>query len=295
VAVVGESGSGKSVTALSIMRLVDPPSGQTVHGQVLYRGRDLLRLRERELRRVRGCEIGMVFQDPMSSLDPSFTVGDQLVETIRLHCDVGRREARRIAVESLDAVGIADAPRRLGQYPHEFSGGMRQRVVIAIALSCNPSLLIADEPTTALDVTTQSQILELLRDITAERRMAVILITHDLGIVAGFAESVNVMYAGRIVESGDAISVFEQPQHPYTWGLLGSVSRLDRPATARLHAIPGSPPSLAHPPSGCAFHPRCAFADARSLTHVPDLRIVSGSHAVACHRAEELDLTPHAR
>lgn len=292
VAIVGESGSGKSVTALSIMRLVDPPAGRIVRGRVVLRGRDLLAMGERELRRVRGREIALVFQDPMSSLDPVFTIGDQLVETIRLHRPLGRREARRIAVESLEAVGIADAARRLDEYPHRFSGGMRQRVVIAIALSCNPSLLIADEPTTALDVTTQDQILELLAGLADERGMAVVLITHDLGVVAGFCERVNVMYAGRIVEAGSADDVFARPRHPYTWGLLGSVTRLDRPVAPRLPAIPGSPPSLVEPPPGCPFQPRCRFADDRSRAHVPLLRELTPGHLVACHRAEELALRP---
>jgi oligopeptide/dipeptide ABC transporter ATP-binding protein len=290
VALVGESGSGKSVTALSLMRLIDPPAGRIVRGSVLFRGRDLLRLSEREMRSIRGGEIGMIFQDPMSSLDPVFTVGDQLVETIRLHRPVSRREARRIALEALESVGIANAARRLKDYPHEFSGGMRQRVVIALVLSCEPSLVIADEPTTALDVTTQSQILHLLRRLTDERGTAVVLISHDLAVVAGFCDRVHVMYAGRIVEASPAEELFAKPLHPYTWGLLGSIARLDAPAAERLRAIPGAPPSVLVPPSGCPFHPRCAFADARSRHEVPELRPLLDGHDVACHRAGELDL-----
>ena len=290
VGLVGESGSGKSVTALSIMRLIDPPAGRIVSGEIRFRGRDLLRLTEPELRRLRGSEIAMVFQDPMTSLDPVFTIGDQLVETIVLHRGLGRRAARKVALESLKAVRIPQATKRLDDYPHQLSGGMRQRVVIAIALSCDPSLLIADEPTTALDVTTQAQILELLRSVASERGTAVVLITHDLGIVAGFCDRVDVMYAGRIVEGGLAEEIYDRPLHPYTWGLLGSVARLDRPRTGRLRAIRGAPPSPLTVHAGCPFHPRCDFATERSLCEVPALRRVGDDHLAACHRAGELEL-----
>jgi len=292
VGLVGESGSGKSVTALSIMRLIAPPAGRIVKGEIRFRGRDLLALPEPELHKLRGAEIAMVFQDPMTSLDPVFTIGDQLVETIVLHRSVGRRAARKIAAEALEAVRIPQAAKRLADYPHQLSGGMRQRVVIAIALSCNPSLLIADEPTTALDVTTQAQILDLLRSVANDLGTAVVLITHDLGIVAGFCDRVDVMYAGRIVEGGLAEEIYDRPLHPYTWGLLGSVARLDRARTGRLRAIRGVPPSPLTEHAGCPFHPRCDFADERSLCEVPALRPIAGGHLAACHRAGELELAP---
>ena len=290
VGLVGESGSGKSVTALSIMRLIDPPAGRIVKGAIVYRGRDLTQMPERELRKLRGGEIAMVFQDPMTSLDPVFTVGDQLVETIVLHRRVGKRAARKLAAEALDAVRIPQAAKRLDDYPHQLSGGMRQRVVLAIALSCNPSLLIADEPTTALDVTTQAQILELLGSLAGDFGTAVLLITHDLGIVAGFCERVEVMYAGRIVEGGSAADIYESPAHPYTWGLLGSVARLDRARTGRLRAIPGTPPSPLSVHAGCPFQPRCAFADERSLEETPSLQPVGAGHVAACHQAGRIRL-----
>ena len=288
--VVGESGSGKSVTALSIMRLIDPPAGQIVGGEVIFEGEDLLTLSEVEMQAVRGGRIAMIFQDPMTALNPVFTVGDQLVETVRLHRGVGQREAREIALDALRDVQIARPERRLDDYPHQFSGGMRQRLVIAIALSCQPRLLIADEPTTALDVTTQAQILELMLRLTEDRGTAVILISHDLGIVAGFCERVHEMYAGRIIEHGAADDIFEQPLHPYTAGLIGSVSRLDRPRSHRLHSIPGQPPSLAALPSGCVFHPRCPYAVERCRSEPPALRTVHDDHGAACHFAGELDL-----
>ena len=290
VGLVGESGSGKSVTALSIMRLVDPPAGRIVKGEIRFRGRDLLTLSEPELRKLRGGEIAMVFQDPMTSLDPVFTIGDQLVETIVLHRGVGRRAARKIAAEALDAVQIPQAAKRLADYPHQLSGGMRQRVVIAIALSCKPSLLIADEPTTALDVTTQAQILELLGSVASDLGTAVLLITHDLGIVAGFCERVEVMYAGRIVEGGSAEDIYDAPAHPYTWGLLGSVARLDRVRAGRLRAIPGTPPSPLTVHAGCPFHSRCEFADERSLRETPTLQAVGAGHVAACHQALRIGL-----
>jgi oligopeptide transport system ATP-binding protein len=290
VGIVGESGSGKSVTALSIMRLIDPPAGWIAGGEVSFRGRDLLAMSERELRGIRGRSIAMIFQDAMTSLDPVFTVGDQLVETIVQHAGVTKTEARERAVKALRDVQIPQAERRLDDYPHQFSGGMRQRVMIAIALSCEPSLVIADEPTTALDVTTQAQTLELLYEITDQHHTAVVLITHDLAVVAGFCETVHVMYAGRLVESGTAEDIFYRPMHPYTAGLLGSVTRLDRDP-GPLPSIPGSPPSLVLVPSGCAFHPRCAFAEERCVREAPALHAALGSHTAACHFAGQLELT----
>ena len=288
--VVGESGSGKSVTALSIMRLIDPPAGRIVAGEVVYDGRDLLRLDERAMESVRGGEIAMVFQDPMTSLNPVFTVGSQLVETIRLHRRVGGREAREIALEALRDVQIATPARRMDEYPHQLSGGLRQRIVIAMAVACQPRLLIADEPTTALDVTTQAQILDLIYRLTEERGTAVMLITHDLGVVAGFCDTVQEMYAGRIVERGRAEDVFYRPMHPYTAGLLGCICRLDRERSDQLTQIRGAPSSLASLPSGCTFNPRCAFARDRCRVERPALREIEQGHLAACHFAGELDL-----
>lgn len=288
--IVGESGSGKSVTAASIMRLVDPPSGEILSGEIRFRGRDLLELSEEDMLRVRGREIAMVFQDPLTALNPTFTIGDQLVETIRLHRRAGRREAREIAVQALADVQIPLPGRRLGDYPHQFSGGMRQRVVIAMALACDPALLIADEPTTALDVTTQARILDLIGRLADDRGMAVVLITHDLGIVAGFCDRVQVMYAGRIVERADVRELYMRPRHPYTAGLLASVARVDRARSERLPAIPGLPPSLVERPAGCAFHPRCAYADASCQGEVPVLRPVGPAADAACHHVDRMSL-----
>jgi len=290
--IVGESGSGKSVTAASILRLVDPPVGEILSGEIVYRGRDLLRLPDDQMRHVRGGEIAMVFQDPLTALDPVFTIGEQLIETIRLHRRVGAREARELAIAALADVQIPLPARRLDDHPHRFSGGMRQRVVIAMALACQPRLLIADEPTTALDVTTQAQILELIRRLADERGMALLLISHDLGVVAGMCHRLAVMYAGRIVDEGAAAELFARPLHPYTAGLLGSVPRLDRPRQARLRQIPGAPPSLLGRPAGCAFRSRCAFAVEACRSDDPVLREVVPGHAAACHLAGTLDLAP---
>jgi len=289
--IVGESGSGKSVTAASILRLVAPPVGEILAGEIVYRGRDLLRLREEEMLRIRGGEIAMVFQDPLTALDPVFTIGEQLIETIRLHRRVGAREARELAVAALADVQIPLPARRLDEHPHRFSGGMRQRVVIAMALACQPRLLIADEPTTALDVTTQAQILDLIRRLTEERGMALLLISHDLGVVSGMCERVAVMYAGRIVEQGSARDLFAAPRHPYTGGLLGSIPRLDRPRQAMLRQIPGTPPSLLKLPPGCPFGPRCAFAVDLCQTADPVLAEVVPDHLAACHFAGQIDVT----
>jgi oligopeptide/dipeptide ABC transporter ATP-binding protein len=287
--VVGESGSGKSVTAMSIMRLVEPPAGEIVTGTIDFRGTNLLELGEDEMQAVRGGKIAMIFQDPMTALNPVYTIGDQLVETIMLHQHVSRGEARDIAISALQDVQIPNAPARMEDYPHQFSGGMRQRVMIAMGLSCNPDLLIADEPTTALDVTTQAQIMDLMLKLADDRDTAVLLITHDLGVVAGFCDTVQVMYAGGIVESGTADEIFHNPQHPYTWGLLGSMTRLDEVQRVRLHSIAGAPPSVINLPVGCRFSPRCEFAAEICGRVLPALREVDG-RTVACHRAEELDL-----
>jgi peptide/nickel transport system ATP-binding protein len=257
--IVGESGSGKSVTAMSIMRLIRDPNAITT-GEVLYKGRDLLKLSADEMRDVRGSEIAMIFQDPMTSLNPVYRVGWQIAEQVRAHEKMSKGQARQRAVELLDAVGIPGPALRADDYPHQFSGGMRQRAMIAMALSCNPDLLIADEPTTALDVTIQAQILTLLRTLQSDFGSAIILITHDMGVVADVADRVCVMYAGRIVEDGPKRELFGNAQHPYTWGLLGSIPRVDRPKPHRLTAIPGLPPSLLSMPPGCSFAPRCPHA-----------------------------------
>src|SRR5215207_7932248 len=256
LAVVGESGCGKSVTALSILRLIPTPPGKVLSGQIHFEGRDLLELSEREMRTVRGRDIAMIFQEPMTSLNPVYTIGDQIAEAIILHQRVNTKHAYEIAGQSLREVGIADANRRLGEYPHQMSGGMRQRVMIAMALSCKPKLLIADEPTTALDVTIQAQILELLRKLQRDTGMAMLLITHDLGVVAENADVVNVMYASRVVETAKVEELFDKPQHPYTEGLFKSVPRLGG-HKERLETIPGTVPNPARFPTGCKFHPRC--------------------------------------
>jgi peptide/nickel transport system ATP-binding protein len=259
LAIVGESGSGKSVTAQTIIGLTRSPNSR-IEGSVELGGGNLIEASEADLRRVRGERVGMVFQDPMTSFNPVYRIGDQIVEAIRAHRDVGRTEARRTAVEMLDSVGIPKAERRVDDYPHEFSGGMRQRAMIAMTLALEPEVLIADEPTTALDVTVQAQILELLARLNRERGLATILITHDLGVVAEVADRVLVMYAGRIVEQGTLDEIFYDPQHPYTWGLLGSLTRIDEERPERLPQIPGAPPSLLSLDGGCAFRPRCPHA-----------------------------------
>jgi peptide/nickel transport system ATP-binding protein len=259
LAVVGESGSGKSVTAATLMGLTRGPNA-SISGTASFEGTELISASDEELRRIRGNRMAMVFQDPLSSLDPVYRVVDQIVEQIQAHRDTGKEKARGRAIELLEAVGIPDAAGRADSYPHEFSGGMRQRVMIAMALSLDPALLIADEPTTALDVTIQAQIIGLLRELNRSRDLAVLLITHDIGVVAEIADRVAVMYAGRIVEYGTVEEIFYEPQHPYTWGLLGSLTRIDRPRPERLPQIPGMPPSLISPPEGCHFRPRCPHA-----------------------------------
>ncbi|GBE25598.1 MAG TPA: ABC transporter ATP-binding protein [Actinobacteria bacterium] len=289
--VVGESGSGKSVTAMSIMGLIEPPAGQIVTGAIDFDGLNLLELPEDEMRKVRGGRIAMIFQDPMTSLNPVYTIGQQLIETIVLHQNVSKSAAREIAAQSLADVQIPYPASRLDDFPHQFSGGMRQRVMIAMGLSCNPELLIADEPTTALDVTTQAQILDLMLALADDRGTSVLLITHDLGVVAGFCDTVQVMYAGGIVESGSASDIFYDPKHPYSWGLLGSMTRLDAAQMHRLNSVRGAPPSVINLPEGCRFRPRCDFALDVCRERLPLLgpSDVEG-HTVACHRAAELDL-----
>jgi peptide/nickel transport system ATP-binding protein/oligopeptide transport system ATP-binding protein len=268
LAIVGESGSGKSVTALTVMGLSRGPN-TTIEGAARLGDTDLLELDDDAMRAVRAERIAMVFQDPMTALNPVYRVGDQIVEQIRAHTDASKQEARERAIESLRAVGIPNPERRYESYPHEFSGGMRQRAMIALALSLEPEVLIADEPTTALDVTIQAQILRLLEQLNAERGLAVILITHDLGVVAEVADRTLVMYAGRVVEQGSLDDIFYDPQHPYTWGLLGSLTRLDRARPARLPSIPGAPPSLISPPEGCHFRPRCPHEFTKCIATPP--------------------------
>jgi peptide/nickel transport system ATP-binding protein len=268
--IVGESGSGKSVTMMSVLRLINDPN-MRVEGEVLYKGRDLMKLHKDEMREVRGEEIAMIFQDPMTSLNPVYRVGDQIIEAILTHQEVGKPAARRRAIELLHQVGIPDPEGRVDDYPHQFSGGMRQRAMIAMALANNPDILIADEPTTALDVTIQAQIIELIDTLKDEFNSAVVLITHDLGVVAEIANEIIVMYAGRVVERAPTRELFYDPQHPYTWGLLGSIPRLDRPKLERLHSIKGMPPSLINLPEGCKFRPRCPYAFEK-CTEEPELR-----------------------
>ena len=282
LAVVGESGCGKSVSMLSILGLVAVPPGEIVSGQALFAGRDLLRMQDEELEAIRGKDISMVFQDPMTSLNPVLSVGRQVTEAMRVHCGMSAEQADRRAVELLDQVGISAASTRLGEYPHQFSGGMRQRVMIAMALSCGPRLIIADEPTTALDVTIQAQIVELVIRLREQRGLAVIWITHDLGVVAGMADRVSVMYAGFIVEESDVDSLYDDPRHPYTLALLAALPRIDRRRKDRLKPIRGSPPSLLIEPHGCPFAPRCESVIERCRHENPTLRPVSAGHRIAC-------------
>jgi oligopeptide/dipeptide ABC transporter ATP-binding protein len=308
LAVVGESGCGKSVTALSILRLIPSPPGKVLGGQILFEGTDLLTLPERQMRNVRGRDIAMIFQEPMTSLNPVYTIGDQIAEAVTLHQHVGTKEAYNIAEKSLADVGIADAHRRLREYPHQMSGGMRQRVMIAMALSCKPKLLIADEPTTALDVTIQAQILELLRKLQHDTGMAILLITHDLGVVAENADTVAVMYASRVVEFAGVEELFDRPQHPYTQGLFRSIPKLDAPA-GHLQTIAGNVPNPAKFPVGCKFHPRCPLTAGLAAAAPPDqtndkkfmricveqeptLREPASAHWSACHFTENFNNAP---
>ncbi len=282
VALVGESGSGKSVTALSVLRLLPVPPGRISSGSVVFGGVDLLTLSEEEIRHVRGRRIGMIFQEPMTSLNPILSIGRQLTEGMRMHLGLSAKLAWGRALDLMAMVGISDAERRLRQYPHQMSGGMRQRIMIAMAVSCEPQLIIADEPTTALDVTIQAQILELLQSLCRRLDVALLIITHNLGIVARYADRLNVMYAGRVVEHGSAAALYREPAHPYTVGLLNSVPRLDRPRGAHLDPIPGAPPDPSALASGCAFRPRCVHATRRCAEAVPPLFEARPAHRSAC-------------
>ena len=288
IAVVGESGCGKSVSALSILRLIPNPPGRITQGSIFFRDRDLLKLSDDEIRGVRGKDIAMVFQEPMTSLNPVLTIGRQLTETLQQHLHMGAEQANARAIELLGMVGISDPVRRLKQYPHHLSGGMRQRVMIAMALCCEPKLIIADEPTTALDVTIQAQILELMKDLTRRLGVALIVITHNLGIVARYADRVNVMYAGRIIESGSADEIYHNPRHPYTLALLKSVPRMDQPRKGRLDPVQGQPPDLMRLDDSCSFRPRCNFAIERCAA-APCLEKVSvEGHIAACWQTQKV-------
>jgi len=280
--IVGESGSGKSVTALSLMGLIPQPPGKISAGEVNFHGQNLLDLDEEEMRHIRGKEIAMIFQDPMTSLNPVLTINRQIGESLQLHLKMNKDQARKRVIELLKLVGIPSAASRLDDYPHQFSGGMRQRVMIAMALSCNPKLLIADEPTTALDVTIQAQILDLVKRLKREFGTAVLMITHDLGVVAGMCDRGNVMYAGHVVETGTVEQIFSDPRHPYTLGLINSVPRLDEVRRERLVPIPGMPPDLINVPPGCPFYPRCSFHMPVCKEQNPLLRPMDGEHAAAC-------------
>ncbi len=279
---VGESGCGKSVTALSIMRLVQHPPGKILGGEIIFKGKNLLDLSEKEMRKVRGKKISMIFQEPMTSLDPVFTIGHEIMESIRLHQGLNKAQAKKEAIKTLSIVGIPDAEKRINCYPHELSGGMRQRAMIAMALACNPALLIADEPTTALDVTIQAQILRLINEMKDRFNASVLLITHDLGVIAQMCDDVAVMYAGNIVEYTDVDTLFGNPLHPYTMGLNKSIPRLDV-NTKRLETIKGLVPNLLAIPSGCSFHPRCNFCFEKCVTEPPELKKIDSNHLVKCY------------
>ena len=289
VAVVGESGCGKSVTAMSILRLIPWPPGKIIGGKIKFDGKELLELDDQGMRNIRGQDIGMIFQEPMTSLNPVLTIGLQLTETLMAHTDITEKQARERAVELLGMVGISEPDRRLEQYPHHLSGGMRQRVVIAMALSCEPKLIIADEPTTALDVTIQAQILELMKDLTKQMGVAMIVITHNLGVVARYADRVNVMYAGRIIESGTAPDIYYRPKHPYTLALLKSIPRMDKVRQAKLDPVEGQPPDLSKLGEGCPFRPRCKFSVLKCENSYPPLESSDGSHSVACWESKNIE------
>ena len=294
LALVGESGCGKSVTAMSILRLIPNPPGRIVDGEVLFEGRDLLKVTDVEMRSIRGNRIAMIFQEPMTSLNPVLTIGQQIKEAILLHLGLGDDEATARAVELIEMVGIPEGAQRLSDYPHQFSGGMRQRVMIAMALACNPKVLIADEPTTALDVTIQAQILEIMARLSKELGTAVLVITHNLGIVARYADRVNVMYAGEIVESGSAVDIFKHPAHPYTVGLMASVPRLDQTEKVRLATIEGQPPLLIQTIDGCPFRPRCDWAIDQCATDHPELESKGNGHNARCWRDPQTDARTRA-
>jgi oligopeptide/dipeptide ABC transporter ATP-binding protein len=289
LAIVGESGCGKSVSALSLMRLIPNPPGEIVDGKMIFMGKDLLALSEEDMRNIRGKDIGMVFQEPMTSLNPVLTIGLQLTETLIQHLGVTQEEADKRALDLMQMVGISDPGRRLSQYPHHLSGGMRQRVMIAMALACEPKLIIADEPTTALDVTIQAQILELMKNLTRDHGIAMIIITHNLGVVARYADRVNVMYAGKIIEKGSAKQIYHNPTHPYTLALLKSVPRMDQPRAAKLDPVDGQPPDLTKLDGGCAFRPRCRYVIDRCATEIPELEETSDGQLTACWHGGKLD------
>jgi oligopeptide transport system ATP-binding protein len=288
--IVGESGCGKSVTALSLMRLIPQPPGKIVKGSIMFDGQDILKMDDDDVRGIRGNNIAMIFQDPMTSLNPVLTISRQISEALELHLKMDKSEARKRTIELLELVNIPSAKKRVDDYPHQFSGGMRQRVMIAMALSCNPKLILADEPTTALDVTIQAQILDLLKNLAREFRTAFILITHDLGVVAGMTQRINVMYAGRIVEKADTVELFANPKMPYTWGLLRSIPRLDESRKAKLVPIEGLPPDLIAPPPGCKFEPRCQYRHDVCHEKEPDLKHIPNSksdHEARCWGTQE--------
>jgi peptide/nickel transport system ATP-binding protein len=286
IAIVGESGSGKSVTSLSIMRLLDE-NGRIADGEILYKGQDISKIPDDDMRHIRGKEIAMIFQEPMTALNPVFTVGDQIIEMIMLHLGMDEKAARQRAIDLLRKVGIPEPEKRVDQYPHELSGGMRQRAMIAMALSCNPKVLIADEPTTALDVTIQAQILELMKELQKEYGMAIIFITHDLGVVAEMADKAAVMYAGKVVEYGDIVSIFKRPKNPYTWGLMQSIPKLNEEVD-RLMSIPGTVPNPRRFPKGCGFSNRCFLAKERCKDEMPELVEVEPGHYSRCFYIDEL-------
>jgi oligopeptide transport system ATP-binding protein len=287
LAIVGESGSGKSVTAKSLMRILPKQNSMIKKGEVLYEGTDLLKYSHQKMQKIRGAEISMVFQDPMTSLNPTMTIGKQVMEGLRKHQELSRKEASKKAAELLDLVGIPNSEERLSDYPHQFSGGMRQRVVIAMALACNPKILIADEPTTALDVTIQAQILDLMKDLQKKTGTAILLITHDLGVVANMAQRVAVMYAGEIIEMGTVDEIFYQPKHPYTWGLLSSMPKLHADRSLPLVPIQGTPPDLAHLTEGCPFAARCPYVMKVCHNHMPSHVHISEKHTVSCWLEDE--------
>ncbi|MFC1987903.1 ABC transporter ATP-binding protein [Chloroflexota bacterium] len=295
VGLVGESACGKSVSALSIMRLIPYPPGVIVGGEIIFKGEDVLKVSEERIRHIRGKNIAMVFQEPTTSLNPVLTVNRQLSEALEIHQNLDREAASEKAVDLLKAVGIADAARKAEGYPHQFSGGMQQRIMIAMALSCNPELLIADEPTTSVDVTVQAQLLELIDNLKSEFGTAVIIITHNLGVVARYVDRVNVMYAGRLMETGPTEAIYADSRHPYTRGLIASVPRLDLPRKRKLHVIEGLPPNLARLPIGCPFHPRCSYAISHCREERPELERVGENHYSACWRSQELEKLESAR
>lgn len=288
VGIVGESGCGKSVTALSLMQLINSSNGKIVEGSIVFQGQDLVKLNEAQLRKIRGNDIAMIFQDPMSSLNPVYTIGNQIIETLRLHTSLNRKEAKARCLEVLAQVGIPEPEKKFKAYPHQLSGGMRQRIMIAIALSCNPKIIIADEPTTALDVTIQAQILELIQKLKVEEKTSIIMITHDLGVVSEVCDRVIVMYAGQVIEEADARVIFATPQHPYTTALLKALPLLDE-EKEWLETIPGNVPIPSEMPVGCKFAPRCSYSMERCLSEVPELMKISDGHSSRCFLVEEVN------